>query len=105
MKNRLSITCEKFVSALLLLGLLTCLNTAALAAKPGEDQTKLPAPSTTAQKLYSSVRNDLLQLRILLRNGRAQSSVGSGFLIGTGNLVVTNYHVVSPCAPGMARGA
>jgi hypothetical protein len=61
-------------------------------------QAKPPAPSSTAQKLYSSARNDLLQLRILLRNGRAQSTVGSGFLVGTGTLVVTNYHVVSRLA-------
>ncbi len=39
-----------------------------------------------------------MQLRMLVRNGRAQKSVGSGFLIGTSNLVVTNYHVVSEIA-------
>ena len=58
----------------------------------------LPAPSTAAQKLYSSAKNDILQVRVLLKSGRTQSSVGSGFLIGTGNLVVTNYHVVSQFA-------
>jgi S1-C subfamily serine protease len=73
---------------------------AAFAEKPpaGGDQTRLPAPSSTAQKLYQSAQNDLLQLRILTRNGRAQSAVGSGFLIGTSNLVVTNYHVISQLA-------
>lgn len=35
---------------------------------------------------------------MLLRNGRSQSSVGSGFLVGNGNLVLTNYHVVSQMA-------
>lgn len=70
----------------------------AWAAAPAADQEKLPAPSSTAQRLYRAARNDLLQLRILLRNGRAQSSVGSGFLVGTGNLAVTNYHVVSQLA-------
>ena len=35
---------------------------------------------------------------MLLKNGRTQSSVGSGFLIGTSNLVLTNYHVVSQIA-------
>ncbi len=35
---------------------------------------------------------------MLLKNGRSQSSVGSGFLVGTSNLVVTNYHVVSQLA-------
>jgi len=58
-------------------------------------QIQLPTPSSRAQTLYSSARDDLLQIRVLLKNGRTQSSVGSGFLIGTSNLVVTNYHVVS----------
>ncbi|HJU99933.1 MAG TPA: serine protease [Burkholderiaceae bacterium] len=66
------------------------------AAKP--DGTALPPPSSAAQKLYASAKNDILQVRSLLRSGRTQSSVGSGFLIGTGNLVVTNYHVVSQFA-------
>jgi len=67
---------------------------------PGEadDSAALPTPSSAAQQLYSAARADLLQIRILLRNGRSQSTVGSGFLIGTGNLVLTNYHVVSQMA-------
>lgn len=62
------------------------------------DKTKLPPPSSTAQRLYQSAQKDLLQLRVLTKNGRAQATVGSGFLIGTSNLVVTNYHVVSQLA-------
>jgi serine protease Do len=59
---------------------------------------QLPAASTSAQKLYALAQNDLLQLRVLLKNGNSQASVGSGFLIGTSNLVVTNFHVVSQIA-------
>jgi serine protease Do len=55
-------------------------------------------PSSTAQQLYASAQNDLLQLRVLLKNGHSQSAVGSGFLIGTSNLVITNFHVVSQIA-------
>ncbi|MES2262324.1 MAG: serine protease [Pseudomonadota bacterium] len=58
----------------------------------------LPPPSSAAQKLYSTAKADLLQVRSLLKSGRTQSSVGSGFLIGTSNLVLTNYHVVSQFA-------
>ena len=67
---------------------------------PGEtdDSATLPTPSSAAQQLYAAARADLLQIRMLLRNGRSQSTVGSGFLIGTGNLVLTNYHVVSQMA-------
>lgn len=67
---------------------------------PGEtDETAaLPPPSSAAQQLYSAAKGDLLQIRMLLKNGRSQSTVGSGFLVGTGNLVLTNYHVVSQMA-------
>jgi serine protease Do len=58
----------------------------------------LPTPSTAAQHLYSAAKADLLQIRMLLKNGRSQSTVGSGFLVGTSNLVLTNYHVVSQMA-------
>jgi serine protease Do len=67
---------------------------------PGEldTTTPLPPPSSAAQQLYSSAQADLLQIRMLLKNGRTQSTVGSGFLVGTSNLVLTNYHVVSQMA-------
>ena len=67
----------------------------AMSAKGVDTQVNLPAPSSRAQTLYTAARDDLLQIRVLLKNGRTQTSVGSGFLIGTSNLVVTNYHVVS----------
>jgi hypothetical protein len=65
---------------------------------PAPDAVALPTPSSTAQKLYSAAKADLLQVRSLLKTGRTQSSVGSGFLVGTSNLVLTNYHVVSQFA-------
>ncbi|WP_296950154.1 serine protease [uncultured Massilia sp.] len=69
---------------------------------PGPGETEgpavLPAPSSSAQRLYAAARGDLLQIRMLLRNGRSQSSVGSGFLVSTSDLVLTNYHVVSQMA-------
>jgi S1-C subfamily serine protease len=70
------------------------------AAQPEGDNSDaaLPAPSSAAQKLYSSAKADLLQIRMLLKSGRSQSSVGSGFMVGTSNLVLTNYHVVSQMA-------
>ena len=70
----------------------------ATSAPAGADSAPLPAPSSAAQHLYSAAKNDILQVRSLLKSGRTQSSVGSGFLIGTSNLVVTNYHVVSQFA-------
>lgn len=70
----------------------------AIAAPAAETAAPLPAPSSAAQQLYSSAKNDILQVRVLLKSGRTQSSVGSGFLIGTSKLVLTNYHVVSQFA-------
>ncbi|AKU20278.1 serine protease [Massilia sp. NR 4-1] len=67
-------------------------------ATPALPDGALPPPSSTAQKLYSAAKKDLLQVRSLLKSGRTQSSVGSGFLVGTSNLVLTNYHVVSQFA-------
>ena len=78
--------------------LLSCLSAGAAASGENADRTKIPPPSSTAQRLYSRAQSDLLQIRILLKNGRAQTAVGSGFLVGTGNLVITNYHVVSRLA-------
>jgi S1-C subfamily serine protease len=63
-----------------------------------DNNAALPPPSSAAQKLYSSAKADLLQIRMLLKSGRSQSSVGSGFMVGTSNLVLTNYHVVSQMA-------
>ncbi|WP_026354747.1 S1 family peptidase [Massilia niastensis] len=67
---------------------------------PGDvdPQDALPPPSSAAQDLYAAARGDLLQIRMLLKNGRTQSTVGSGFLVGTSNLALTNYHVVSQMA-------
>jgi serine protease Do len=77
---------------------LTPIPTASVAASSTAESTVLAPPSSSAQKLYSAAKNDLLQLRSLLKNGRTQSSVGSGFMIGTSDLVVTNYHVMSQIA-------
>ena len=63
-----------------------------------DNSATLPPPSSAAQNLYSSAKADLLQIRMLLKNGRSQSTVGSGFMFGTSNLVLTTYHVVSQMA-------
>lgn len=93
----LSKKCVKTLSTLWLMTCLLVIPGTELHAEAAAQIT--PArPSSTAQKLYASAKKDLLQLRMLLKNGRSQSSTGSGFLIGTGNLAITNYHVISQIA-------
>lgn len=84
----------------LLIGCLSLPVWAATSSSSSSDAapTPLAPPSSTAQQLYASAQSDLLQLRVLLKNGHSQSAVGSGFLIGTSNLVITNFHVVSQIA-------
>ncbi len=60
--------------------------------------TPLAPPSSAAQKLYAAAQEDLLQVRVLVKNGHTQASVGSGFFVGESDLVVTNYHVISQIA-------
>ncbi len=67
-------------------------------AQSADDAVELPAPSSSAQRLYALAKTDILQLRVLLKSGRTQSTVGSGFMIGASNLAVTNYHVMSQVA-------
>jgi serine protease Do len=84
--------------------LLACFCTEALAASSAvsapeqEAPSAIAPPSSTAQQVYAAAQKDLLQLRVLLKNGRSQSAIGSAFLIGTSNLAITNFHVVSQIA-------
>ncbi len=77
---------KQIILAALLACVSACACASAAAPAPPPEQTALPPPSSSAQKLYSLARNDLLQVRVLLKNGHAQASVGSGFLIGASNL-------------------
>jgi hypothetical protein len=62
-------------------------------------------PTGTGQRIYERTRPRLLQVRTLLKTQDSQASVGSGFLVDDGGLLVTNYHVISQYAlqPGRYR--
>jgi hypothetical protein len=91
----------KFLVTLTLVSSLGLVTLTALANEPSDNSatsaTTAP-PSSTAQRLYSQAQKDLLQIRVLVKNGRSQASVGSGFFLGDSDLVATNYHVVSQIA-------
>lgn len=69
------------------------------APEPPASASAEPTPVTGAgQRIYERMRPMLLQVRTLLKTQDSQSSVGSGFLVDDGSLLVTNYHVVSQYA-------
>jgi serine protease Do len=67
-------------------------------ATASANATVPPALTGTGQRIYERTRPLLLQVRTLLKTQDSQSSVGSGFLVDDGSLIVTNYHVISQFA-------
>jgi serine protease Do len=51
--------------------------------------------SSQAQKVVEAVQPSVLQVRTIPLGSDAPFSYGSGFAVGTENLILTNYHVVS----------
>jgi len=51
--------------------------------------------SRDATRIYERAKSSLFQVRVLTASGRSQATTGSGFVVGSGGLAITNYHVVA----------
>lgn len=71
-------------------------------AAQAQSMRQQPAPpatlSSSAERVYDIARPKLLQIRTLVAQTGRQSSIGSGFVVSTDGLAITNYHVVSQYA-------
>jgi hypothetical protein len=68
------------------------------AGAAGVETASPEPPPDASQRAFARAKDKLLQVRTLLRGQDSQASVGSGFLVGDGTYLVTNYHVVSQFA-------
>lgn len=54
----------------------------------------LPAAAMDSKKIYQLNQDRVFQVRVLNRETGKKSSIGSGFIVGDGSQVATNYHVI-----------
>lgn len=57
-----------------------------------------PPVSLSARKVYEQSRDQLVQIRTVLKGRASQTSVGSGFFVSPEGHIITNFHVVSEAA-------
>lgn len=65
------------------------------APREGAQAEPLPAPSSTARRLYDLHKDKLVQVRVLVAGSESQASAGSAFVVSGEGLLVTNFHVVA----------
>lgn len=76
-----------------------CLLSAYASAQPLATESASPettqALSSDASQLFSRFQDKIVQIRVINEATGQKTSIGSGFLVGDGSLIATNYHVIS----------
>jgi serine protease Do len=54
-----------------------------------------PALALESKKIYQKHENSVFQIRVLNRETGKKSSIGSGFIVGDGHQIATNFHVIN----------
>ena len=54
-----------------------------------------PATALDSREIYQDNQHRVFQVRVLNRETGKKSSIGSGFIVGDGYQLATNYHVIS----------
>jgi len=54
-----------------------------------------PASALESKKIYQMHENSIFQIRVLNRETGKKSSIGSGFIVGNGQQIATNFHVIN----------
>jgi S1-C subfamily serine protease len=84
---------DRIVCAILLVAAAGCA-WAASAPKPRPAAVDAQV-SAQARLLYERTRDSTAQIRVLLGASDSHAATGTGFVVGTGGLILTNYHVIA----------
>jgi len=54
-----------------------------------------PAAALESKRIYQMHENSVFQIRVLNRETGKKTSIGSGFIVGNGHQIATNFHVIN----------